>query len=255
MKIHFLAVFILIVLLSLPQTSFASCAVKPSVDDAARGASLIFVGTVTKITPAQIASASYSILAKKPKWEMDVGKVDLVAFSVSEAFKGVSSETIEIATSVDGDAGYKFEGSTWLKVGQPYLVYAYERAPAGTIPTDLTKENYGDVAAELLAIHKAFPKKLAAEINEFNSKISPYHAHVCGRTTHISDAAEELEQIRKIFPKQSALMPRPMPNSSLQGTRRGRACHQSFLCTCCAISRRAPEVKRYAASCFAHGNS
>ena len=140
-------------------------------------------------------------MAKKPKWEKDFGKVDLVTFSVSEAFKGVSSETIEVATSAEGDAGYTFEGGTWLKEGQTYLVYAYKRESQDAIPDDLTEENYDkEIAAELRAIHKSFPKKLAAEINEFNSKISPYSAGVCGRTTHISNATEELEQIRKKFP-------------------------------------------------------
>ena len=202
MKNYFLTIFILTTLLWLPNSASASCAVKPSVEIEAKGASVVFVGTVTKITFAQIASASYSIMDKKPKWERDDDKVDLVTFSVSEAFKGVSGETIEIATSADGDVGYKFEGGTWLKVGQTYLIYAYKRELPDAIPDDLTEENYDkEIAAELRAIHKSFPKKLAAEINEFNSKISPYSAGVCGRTTHISNATEELEQIRKKFPE------------------------------------------------------
>lgn len=111
-----------------------------------------------------------------------VRKVDLVTFSVSEALKGVLSERIEIATSADGDAGYKFEGGTWLKEGQTYLVYAYKRQLAGAILDDLTEENYDTaVASELRAINKAFPKKLGAEINEFNSKVSTYGASICGR--------------------------------------------------------------------------
>lgn len=202
MKSSFLTIFIFITLLWLPSVAFASCAVKPSVESEAKSASVIFVGAVIKITPAQIAGASYSIMAKKPKWEKDFGKVDLVTFSVSEAFKGVSSETFEIATSADGDAGYKFEGGTWLKEGQTYLVYAYKRESPNAIPDDLTEENYDkDIAAELRAIHKAFPKKLAAEINEFNSKISSHSADVCGRTTPISNATEELVQIRKMLPE------------------------------------------------------
>ena len=202
MKNYFLTIFILFALLLLPKAAFASCAVKPLVESEAKSASVVFVGTVTKITPAQIASASYSIMAKKPKWEKDFGKVDLVTFSVSEAFKGVSSETIEVATSAEGDAGYTFEGGTWLKEGQTYLVYAYKLESPDAIPDDLTEEKYDkEIAAELRAIHKSFPKKLAAEINEFNSKISPYSAGVCGRTTHINNAAEELEQIRKKFPE------------------------------------------------------
>ena len=201
MKNYLLTVFILVALLLLPKAAFGSCMVKATVEDEAKRASLIFTGTVTKITPAQIASAGYLMNRKKIKWEKYFHKTDAVTFTVSEAFKGVSSETIEIATSADGDAGYKFEGGTWLKEGQTYLVYASKRQPAGTVDDDLTKENYGDVAAELRKIQESFPKDLAAEINEFNSKVSPYSAGVCGRTTHISNATEELEQFRKMFPE------------------------------------------------------
>jgi hypothetical protein len=181
--------------------------VKPSVEDAAKRASLVFVGTVTRITPAQIASARYPFNDKKVKSEKYFHKTDLVTFVVSEAFKGVPSETIEIATSADGDANYKFEGGTWLKDGQTYLIYAYKRELAGTVDDDLTEENYGDVATELRKIQESFPKKLADEINEFNSKISPYSAGVCGRTTHISNAPDELEQIRKMFPEAKRFSP------------------------------------------------
>ncbi len=202
MRNYFLAVFIIITSLFFSKAAFASCAEKPSVEVAAKGASVIFIGTVTKITPAQTASAAYSIMAKNPKWERYDEKVDVVTFSVSEAFKGVSSETIDITTGADGFAGYKFEGGTWLKEGQTYLVYAYNRLPAGAVPDDLNEENYDkEVAAELRAINKSFPKKLAAEINEFNSKVSPYESNVCMRTTNISNATEELEQIRKVFPE------------------------------------------------------
>lgn len=202
MKNYLLTAFIVIVLLLLPKAAFASCIVPLSVKESANGANLVFVGTVTKITPAQIATATYSIMAKKPKWEKRFERVELVTFSVSEAFKGVSSETIEIVTSANGDAGFKFEGGTWLKEGLTYLVYAYKRELAGTIPNDLTEENYDKaVAAQLRAMHKAFPKQLAAEINEFNSKISLYFAGICGRTTNINNKTEELEQIRKMFPE------------------------------------------------------
>lgn len=201
MRNYFLTIFIFITLLLLPKAIFASCMVKPSVEDEAKRASLVFIGTATKITPAQIASAGYPMNRKKIKWEKYFHNTDLVIFTVSEAFKGVSVETIEIATSADGNAGYKFEGGTWLKEGQTYLVYAYKREPAGSVDDDLTEEIYGDVAAELRIIQESFPKKLAAEINEFNSKITPYSVGICGRTAHISNVTEELEQIRKMFPK------------------------------------------------------
>lgn len=203
MKNYFFSIFILVALLFIPKVVSASCAVKPFVADEAKRASLVFVGTVTKITHTKfaIASSGYQTNRKEINWEKRYENADVVTFSVSEAFKGVSNETIEIMTSADGDAGYKFEGGTWLKTGETYLVYAHKTQPAGTVDDDLTEENYGDVAAELRKIQESFPKGLAAEINEFNSKISPYSAGICGRTTHISKATEELEQIRKMFPK------------------------------------------------------
>ncbi|HLM60761.1 MAG TPA: hypothetical protein VK308_08155 [Pyrinomonadaceae bacterium] len=201
MRNYFLTVLLIITLLLSSEVAFGSCAVKPSIEVAAKGASIVFIGTVTKITPAQKAGATYSIMAKKPKWERRDEKVDVVTFSVSEAFKGVSSETIDVTTGADGFAGYKFEGGTWLKEGQTYLVYAYERSSSGAVP-DFDEDEYEKgIAAELRAIHKAFPKKLATEIDEFNSKISPYESNVCMRTTNIGNATEELEQIRKMFPE------------------------------------------------------
>jgi len=179
MKNYFLTAFILFTLLSLPKVAFASCMVQPSFEDEAKRASLVFIGTATKITPAQFASGGYQMFRPKIKWEKYFYKTDVVTFTVSEAFKGETNETIEIMTSAEGMGGYTFEGGTWLKVGQPYLVYAYKREPAWN----------------------EIPKKLAAEINEFNSKISPYDASVCGRTTEIIHATEELEQVRKMFPE------------------------------------------------------
>ncbi|MCA1625506.1 MAG: hypothetical protein LC768_12180 [Acidobacteria bacterium] len=182
MKSYFLTLCAFIILLSFQKVAFASCGVKPSIVDATKQASVIFVGTVTKIVPAQTASASYPLYPpssrKKAGWQKTLWNVDGVTFSVSEAFKGVESETIDVATGADGFAGYKFEGGTWLKEGQTYLVYAYKREAAS----------------------KEIPKKLAEEINEFNSKVSPIESSVCTRTINIDYAAEELAQVRKIFP-------------------------------------------------------
>ncbi len=179
MRNYFLTFCVLIILLSFQKVTLASCGVKPTVAVATKEAGMIFVGTVTKIAPAQTASASYPLNRKKVVWEKTLWNVDVVTFSVSEAFKGVDSETIDVATGADGFAGYKFEGGTWLKEGQTYLVYAYKREP-------LTSEE--------------IPKKLVEEINEFNSKVSPITSNVCTRTINTKSASEELEQVRKIFP-------------------------------------------------------
>jgi hypothetical protein len=201
----FIFPFVLLMILLFPKVAFGSCSVTPSVEDEAKEADLIFAGTVTKLTPAQLASAGYPLNRKKVKWEKHFFKTDIALFTVTELFKGDLGETAEIATSADGEAGYKFEGGTWLKVGQTYLVYSRKRQLAGTVDDDLTEENYGAVAAELKKIQESFPKTLAAEINEFNSKVSPFSAGVCGRTKHVSGATEELRQLRVIFPNAKRL--------------------------------------------------
>ncbi|HEX8736554.1 MAG TPA: hypothetical protein VF721_14585 [Pyrinomonadaceae bacterium] len=201
MKLYILSAFFLTVLLSAPNFSIASCMAKRSVKKEAEASALIFIGRATKITPARIAEGRRAS-GKNLKWEKYFRNTDLVTFTVIEAFKGVSTETIEIPTSAEGDAGYKFEGGTWLREGQTYLIYASKIIPAGTVDEDLKDDNYSAaVRAEFRKIQKSFPKNLAAEINEFNARFSPYYASVCGRTNNIEQAAEDLPQLREMFPE------------------------------------------------------
>jgi hypothetical protein len=203
--LKFLTVFTLLILLISSDVS-ASCMVKPSVEVAARESVLVFTGKVTKITPAQLASADHLLKGKKSTWEKHFYKTDIVSFDVTEIFKGTPGETIEIATSADGDAGYKFEGGTWLREGESYFVYANERRPAGTVDTDWT--GYGKaVARELKKIQESFPKELAAEINDFNSKLTPYSADICGRTRTVNESKEDLDELHRIFPNTKRLRP------------------------------------------------
>jgi len=199
MKIFFPSILILISLLCSSKTAFASCAAPSSVKEEAKTAALVFIGKAIKITPSQLADGE--LVSNKPfKWKKHFRRTDVVTFKVIEAFKGVSSETIDIATSAEGDANYKFEGGTWLKEGQTYLVYANKIIPAGTL--DKFDENYSPaVRAEFRRTQKSFPKDLAAEINEYNNKISAFYASVCGRTAGIEKATEEVRQIRKMFPQ------------------------------------------------------
>lgn len=192
MKIYLITALFSIVLLLMPDGAFASCMAKSSVRTEAEGASVIFIGTVKKTTPAQAAGAMFSGMDAKYNWQISFQKIDEAEFLVKEGFKGVGDNKIKITTSAEGDAGYKFDGGTWLKEGETYLVYAFQAEKAGEIPKDLPES--------LLKAYKAFPKDLAKQINEFNSKISAFGATVCGRTIHINGAAEEIEQIRKMFP-------------------------------------------------------
>lgn len=201
MKTYFLAFLIVIILFSSASSGFASCMTPNPIKKEAENAALIFIGKVVKITPAQLADVRL-MSNKNLKWEKYFSKTDLVTFSVIEAFKGVSSDTIEIATSAEGDANYKFEGGTWLKEGQTYLVYANKTIPAGTIDENMSDSDYSPaVAAELRKIQKSIPKELAFEVNQFNSKVSEFYASVCGRTLGIEQAEEEIRRVREIFPE------------------------------------------------------
>lgn len=197
--LRYLAFFTLIAAIFSSET-FGSCAVKPSVKAAAEASNLVFVGKVTKITSAQLVSASYPLRGKKASWEKYFYKTDIASFKVTQVFKGDLGETVEIATSADGDAGYKFEGGTWLKEGETYLVYAYKRKLAGTVDTDWTGYSK-DVARELKQMQESFPRTLAAEINEINSKLTPYSTGICGRTGKVGQEKEELDELHRIFPQ------------------------------------------------------
>ena len=126
--LRYVAFFTLVTLFLSSEVS-ASCMVKPTVEAAARESALVFVAKVTKITPAQLASAS-PLNRKKARWEKYFSRTDIATFEVTQVFKGVLNNTVEIATSADGDAGYKFEGGSWLKEGESYLVYT-RWEPAG----------------------------------------------------------------------------------------------------------------------------
>jgi hypothetical protein len=199
MKTFCLSILIFISLLCSSKTAVASCSARQSVKKEAETVALIFIGKAIKITPSQFAVGE-RISSRLLKWEKRFMKTDVVTFKVIESFKGATDETVDIATSVEGDANYTFEGGTWLTEGQTYLVYANKIMPAGTVDKD--DKDYSPAAnAEFRRIQKAFPKDLAAEINEYNGKITKFYAGVCGRTAGIEGAAEEVREIRVMFPQ------------------------------------------------------
>ena len=194
MKGKLLAICLIPAWLLFPRVGVASCAVTPSPAEELKRSAVVFLGKAVKIAPAKVAYAR-RLAPSGLKWEKAFTETDLVTFEVVDMFKGTSTNMIEIATSTEGDAGYTFGGGTWLREGMTYLVYAYKRRLEGTVDNDWTGYSKG-VAAELRRIQRSVPKDLAAEVNEFNSLISPYYASICGRTKSIDQVSDELQQLR-----------------------------------------------------------
>ena len=96
-------------------------------------ADVVFIGKVIKnrsakeSRPVMVMKESDTLeLVKDPKWEQSFDKVQRVTLEVTEAFKGVTGNTVELVTNVyngGGSCGVHF------KVGESYLVYAHRRQP------------------------------------------------------------------------------------------------------------------------------
>lgn len=125
------AICVLTFVLGFTQTVRACMCGISSVEGAFEGSEVVFVGKVVKLTPVKEASVGLLMkesgtleLLKTPRWEKSVYKARSVTLEVIEAFKGVTTQTIDVLTSVyDGGAtcGVNF------RLGQSYLVYAHKR--------------------------------------------------------------------------------------------------------------------------------
>ena len=162
-----------------------------SVEGAFAGADIVFVGKVIKITPVKEASVGLLMkesgtleLLKTPRWEKSVYKARSVTLEVSEAFKGVTTKTIEVLTSVyDGGAtcGVNF------RLGESYLVYAHKRQPS--LSDDEAKVPKESWTQEI---------RLKAEADKFNVKLPSLSTSICSRTEHLRWVKDEVDKIRQI---------------------------------------------------------
>lgn len=88
-------------------------------------AEAVFSGEVEKISETSVDMST----SKDRKF---IFQQNLVRFAVSEKFRGISGDSVEIITGRGGgDCGYKFE------VGQSYLVYAYKNPKTGKLGTGI----------------------------------------------------------------------------------------------------------------------
>lgn len=140
----------------------------------------IFMGTVTKITPAKKAGLVMPLGGgrRASKWKMEEEDVFVVTIEINEPFKGLKRSAVEIVTETGTSAcGYPFE------VGQSYLVYAYERARP-------SKSFAGE----------RVPRRLIQSVESFNRGLSSMETSYCSRTGNMRDVKvqEEADLLRRL---------------------------------------------------------
>ena len=182
---RWLVSFAFAALVILPSEIDASCIGAAHIKTAADEASAVFVGKVTKISRGQLASAALAWSPKGEYWVKHVREVDVVSFAVTEPFKPAGIKTIEILKDAVTFVG---DRDVYFKVGEVYLVYAFQRRKAGSSPTK-----------PFVRIYSRFPKQLAKEIEQENRGMSRYETGLYNRTRTISFAGEDLVRLRCLF--------------------------------------------------------
>ena len=185
------AICVLTFVLGFTQTVHACLCGISSVEGAFAGSEVVFVGKVVKITPVKEASVGLLMkesgtleFLKTPRWEKSVYKARSVTLEVVEAFKGVTTQTIDVLTSVyDGGAtcGVNF------RLGQSYLVYAHKRQSSlSNDEAKLPKESWTQDI------------RLKAEADKFNEKLPPLSTGICSRTEHLRWVRDEIDKVRQM---------------------------------------------------------
>ena len=173
-----------------PIETNASCIGAAHVKAAADKAGAVFAGRVTKISRGQLASAALAWSPKGEHWVKHVREVDVVSFAITEPFKPAGIKTIEILKDAVTFVG---DRDVYFKVGELYLVYAFQRRKAGSPPTK-----------RFASIYRRFPKQLAKEIEQENRGMAHYETGLYNRTRTSAFAGEELVRLRCLFaPKKS----------------------------------------------------
>lgn len=190
-KNSLVAIFVLSIVLGFTQTAHACVCGISSVEGAFAGSDVVFVGKVIKITPVKEASVGLLVkesgtleFLKTPRWEKSVYKARSVTLEVVEAFKGVTTQTIDVLTSVyDGGAtcGVNF------RLGESYLVYADKR-----------RSELSDDEAKLPQASWTKEIRLKAEAERFNQKLPSLSTGICSRTEHLRWMKDEVDKVRKI---------------------------------------------------------
>ncbi|HYX29987.1 MAG TPA: hypothetical protein VE863_15705 [Pyrinomonadaceae bacterium] len=181
------------------QTAFGCMCSDVSVEQAFKESTAVFVGKVLKITQDKEASVVFAVRdccksgkKSESRWEKSVYKVQRVTLQVTESFKGLPAETVEIVSAIYNGGG---TCGVLFKVGESYLVYATKRQ-------SLT-EYWQQVPSFRQEISNNFSlvMGLCSEADKFNERLPSLNTGICLRTTHIRWATEDLERIRKLAAK------------------------------------------------------
>jgi hypothetical protein len=157
-----------------------------SVRDTFAEAGAVFVGKVIKIVPVREANVgmTYKTGMKNLPWEKFLDEAQGVTLEVSEAFKGVTGDTVEV-TSVyagPGSCGVEF------KEGESYLVYANKRHPF-----------LAEDAAKLPERSWTQEMRVKAEADKVNEKLPSLATGICLRTSELMSREKDIDEIRRII--------------------------------------------------------
>jgi hypothetical protein len=177
--------------LGFTQTARACTCGFSSVEGAFAGADVVFVGKVVRITPVKEATVGLLVkesgtleLLKTPGWEKSVHKARSVTIEVVEGFKGVTTKTINVLTSIydrGATCGVNF------RLGESYLVYAHKRRSSlSDDELKLPKESWTE---EIL---------LKAEADKYNEKLPSLSTSICSRTELLRWVKDEVDKVREL---------------------------------------------------------
>lgn len=178
-------------LLGFTQTARACfCGYRP-VEDAFASAEIVFVGKVIRISSAKRATVGFVVkesgtfeVRKTPRLEKSFDKARIVTLEVTEAFKGVSSKTIDILSDVYNGGG---NCAVNFKRGESYLVFAHPRQPL-----------YVDENLKVDQQSRADEIRMKDEANKFNEKLPSLTTNICVRTQFSRFATAEVEKVRAL---------------------------------------------------------
>lgn len=194
-----------------------------SVEGVFAGANVVFTGRVVKVTSVKMAtvglvSPSFSV------WKKFEDEMQSVTLEATEAFKGVSGETIEVTTNAysAGSCGVQFIE------GENYLVYGYKRRP--WLSADEARRPKENWTQEL---------QVKADADKFNEGRLMLLTSICSMTAHLRFREEEVKKLRQIIKgqpthdgerkqivKPPCLMPRAKPDDGMHPTASQCASHR-----------------------------
>src|SRR5215831_173915 len=183
-----------VLILGIPRISAACMCSYVDAQEAFLDAKLVFAGKVTTVAAGKEARVTYRFLTTSVSgrleflnevlWEKSVEPVQIVTLEITDPFKGMAGETVDVTTAVyngGGTCGVDF------KVNETYLVYAYERR------RELTAEPSNVPGARWTK-----EIKLKSQADKFNQRLPLLVTNVCVRTERMQWAGEDVGILHRI---------------------------------------------------------